>query len=61
MDKNSIDKLRRMELHFSHKDRKHYYDKYGNDGSYYKNNNYFYRNNGELKYQYKDIKSIFLL
>lgn len=59
MDKNSIEQLRRMELHFSHGDKKYCYDKYGNNGNCYKISNYSYRNNGELKYRYKDIKSIF--
>lgn len=61
MNKDFIDQLRRMELYFSRGDRKYCYDKYGNNGDRYKISNYSYRNNGELKYRYKDIKSIFLL
>lgn len=62
MDKNSIDQLRRMELHFSNKDKKHYYDRFGDDGNYFRK--HYYKYNYELKYQnktylYKNIKSIF--
>lgn len=62
MDKNSIEQLRRMELHFSNKDKKYHYDRFGHDDNYFRK--HYYKYNYELKYcnktyLYKNIKSIF--
>ena len=58
MNKDFINQLRRMEIYFSRRIRKHYYNRYSCDLNSWKNN-CWYRNNDELKYRYKDIKSIF--